>query len=113
MRKVNPRQARRMMRKMGLNMNPLDVQEVILKTKDMEINIKNPEVAVLEMQGQKIFQVIGGEINEKKLQKRMDIPEEDIHLVSQQAKVTLEKAKIALEQTNGDLAQAILFLSQS
>ena len=69
MRKVNPRQARRMMRKMGLNMNPLDVQEVILKTKDMEINIKDPEVAVLEMQGQKIFQVIGGEINEKKLQK--------------------------------------------
>ena len=41
MRKVNPRQARRMMRKMGLNMNPLDVQEVILKTKDMEINIKD------------------------------------------------------------------------
>ncbi|MEM2593956.1 MAG: Nascent polypeptide-associated complex protein, partial [Candidatus Bathyarchaeia archaeon] len=36
----------------------------------------------------------------------------DVLLVAQQANVSLEEARAALEQTNGDLAQAILLLSQ-
>jgi nascent polypeptide-associated complex subunit alpha len=101
-----------MMQRMGLNMNPINVEEVILKTKDKEIIIENPEVAVLEMQGQKIYQVVGGNITESAIEKKKIIPEEDIQLVSQQAKVSLEQAKAVLEQTKGDLAQAILLLSQ-
>jgi nascent polypeptide-associated complex subunit alpha len=112
LRRVNPREARRMMQRMGLSMNPLEVQEVILKTKDKEITIENPEVAVLEVQGQKIFQVAGGEITEKSIEKKATVPEEDVQLVAQQAKVSLDQARAALEQTNGDLAQAILLLSQ-
>jgi len=102
-----------MMRRMGLHMSPLEVEEVILKTKDKEIIIQDPEVAVLEVQGQKIFQVTGGEITEKERRKELAIPEEDIQLVAQQAGVSLDRAKAALEQTNGDLAQAILLLTQS
>lgn len=113
MRRVNPREARRMMRRMGLSMNPIDVQEVILRTKDKEITIEGPEVAVLEMQGQRIYQVTGGEISEKAVEKKVTVPEEDVQLVAQQANVSLEKARAALEQTSGDLAQAILLLSQS
>jgi len=98
---------------MGLSMNPIDVQEVILRTKDKEITIEGPEVAVLEMQGQRIYQVTGGEISEKAVEKKVTVPEEDVQLVAQQANVSLEKARAALEQTSGDLAQAILLLSQS
>jgi nascent polypeptide-associated complex subunit alpha len=112
LRRVNPRQARRMMQRMGLSMNPLEVEEVIMRTKDKEITIEEPEVAVLEVQGQKIFQVTGGRITEKAVEKKPSVPEEDVQLVAQQAKVSLEKARAALEQTNGDLAQAILLLSQ-
>jgi nascent polypeptide-associated complex subunit alpha len=112
LRRINPREARRMMQRMGMNMNPLEVQEVILKTKSKDLLIKNPEVTVLEVQGQKIFQIIGGEIIEKTLKSELLISEEDIQLVAQQAKVNLEQAKVALEQTNGDLAQAILLLNQ-
>jgi nascent polypeptide-associated complex subunit alpha len=112
LRRVNPRQARRMMQRMGLNMNPLEVEEVVMRTKDKEITIEEPEVAVLEVQGQKIFQVAGGHITEKTIEKRISVPEEDVQLVAQQAKVSLERARAALEQTNGDLAQAILLLSQ-
>jgi nascent polypeptide-associated complex subunit alpha len=97
---------------MGLNMTPLKVEEVILRTKDKEITIRDPEVAVLEIQGQKIFQVTGGEISETERKKKLVIPEEDIQLVAQQAGVSLDRARAALEQTNGDLAQAILLLSQ-
>ena len=113
MRRVSPRDARRMMRRMGMSMNPIEVEEVILRTKDKEITIEGPEVAVLEVQGQKIFQVAGGEITEKATEKKLAIPEEDAQLVAQQANVSLEQARAALEQTNGDLAQAILLLSQS
>jgi len=101
-----------MMRRMGLSMSPLEVEEVILRTKEKEIIIQDPEVAVLEVQGQKIFQVTGGEISEKERERKVTIPEEDIQLVAQQAGVSLDQAKAALEETNGDLAQAILLLSQ-
>jgi len=100
------------MRRLGLNMSPLEVDEVILRMKDKEIIIHDPEVAVLEVQGQKIFQVTGGEISEKERKRKISIPEEDIQLVAQQAGVSLDRAKAALEQTDGDLAQAILLLSQ-
>jgi len=114
-RKVSPREAKRMMQRMGLNMGEVpDAQEVIIKTGSKEIVIENPSVAILEMQGQKIFQITGEKIVEKALavEKKTAIPEEDVQLVAQQARVSIEQAKAALEQTNGDLAQAILLLSQ-
>ena len=110
MRKISPREARRMMQRMGLSMSSIEVEEVILRAKDREIIIERPDVAVLEVQGQKIFQISGGKIREKPSERK--IPDEDVHLVAQQANVSLEEARAALEQTGGDLAQAILLLSQ-
>lgn len=103
-----------MMQKMGLNMGAMpDVEEVIFKTSSKEIIVENPEVAVMEMQGQKIFQVTGERIIEKAVEKAVKIPEEDVQLVATQARVSPEQARAALEQTKGDLAQAILLLSQT
>lgn len=95
-----------------MNMTPMEVEEVVLRTKDREITIRDPEVAVLEIQGQRIFQITGGEISETEREKKIVIPEEDVQLVAQQAGVSLDRARAALEQTDGDLAQAILLLSQ-
>lgn len=114
MRRINPREAKRLMKRMGLNMGALpDVQQVIMKTRTKEIIIEQPEVAVMDMHGQKIFQVTGEKIVEKAIESEVTIPEEDVQLVAQQAKVSVEEAKTALEQTKGDLAQAILLLSQA
>ncbi len=112
MRRASPREARRMMQRMGLSMNSIDVEEVILRTRDKEITIKDPEVAILDVQGQRIYQVVGGQVTERSVEKKLAIPDEDAQLVAQQAKVSLEQARAALEQTSGDLAQAILLLSQ-
>jgi len=113
-RRVSPREAKRLMKRMGLSMGAMpDVQQVILKTSTKEIIIENPEVAVMDMHGQKIFQVTGEKIVEKLIEKKFTIPEEDVQLVAQQAKVSVEEARAALEQTKGDLAQAILLLSQT
>lgn len=114
MRRMNPREAKRMMQRMGMNMGAMpDVEQVVFKTSSKEIIVENPEVTVMEMQGQKIFQVIGDRITEKAVEKKVKIPEEDVQLVATQANVSPDQARAALEQTNGDLAQAILLLSQT
>jgi nascent polypeptide-associated complex subunit alpha len=114
MKRINPREAKRVMQRMGLNMNTMpNVEQVIFKTSTKEIVIENPEVAVLDMQGQKIFQVTGEKIVEKTIEKKTVIPGEDAQLVATQARVSLKEARAALEQTKGDLAQAILLLSQT
>jgi nascent polypeptide-associated complex subunit alpha len=111
-RRVNPREARRMMQRMGMNMNAVeDVQQVVIKTGSKEIVIEGPEVAILEIQGQKIFQVTGGKITEKALERKAAvISEEDARLVADQTGKSLEEAKKALEESGGDLAKAILLL---
>ena len=112
-RKVSPRAAKRMMQRMGMNMGEMpDVQEVIFRTSNTEIVVENAQVAVLEMQGQKIFQVTG-EVSERALEAqttKVTVPEEDAQLVSDQTGKNIEEAKRALEESNGDLAKAILLL---
>jgi nascent polypeptide-associated complex subunit alpha len=115
-KRVNPREARRMMQRMGLNMDAVsDVKQVVIKTGNKEIVIETPEVAVLEMQGQKIFQITGGKISEKAPERKEAavaavMPEEDVRLVADQTGKSLEEAKKALEECGGDLAKAILLL---
>jgi len=112
-KRMSPRNAKRMMQRMGMNMGEMpDVQEVIFRTGDKEIVVENPQVAVLDMQGQKIFQVTG-EVNERALETqeaKATIPEEDAQLVADQTGKSMEDAKRALEASDGDLAKAILLL---
>ena len=110
-RRVSPRDAKRMMQRMGLSMGEIpDVQEVIVRTTTKEIVVENPEVAVLDMHGQKIFQVTGERIVEREIERKVTVPEEDVRLVADQTGKSVEEAKKALEETKGDLAKAILLL---
>ncbi len=116
-RRMNPREQRRMMQRMGMNMDAVpDVEQVIIRTSSKEITIEQPEVAILEMQGQKIFQVIGGKVSEKAPERaapsasRLVVSEEDVKLVADQTGKSLEEARKALEECDGDLAKAILLL---
>ncbi|MEM3565831.1 MAG: nascent polypeptide-associated complex protein [Candidatus Bathyarchaeia archaeon] len=110
-RRISPREAKRMMQRMGLSMDAIpDVEQVIIKTISKEIVIENPEVAVVDIQGQKMFQVAGGKIKEKAVERKLAIPEEDVRLVADQTGKSLEEARKALEECDGDLAKAILLL---
>ncbi|HXX87279.1 MAG TPA: nascent polypeptide-associated complex protein [Candidatus Acidoferrum sp.] len=110
--RVNPREAKRMMQRMGLNMNPVeDVDEVIIKASTKEIVIKKPEVSIIEVQGQKMFQVAGGQVSERAPEpKPATIADEDVRLVADQTGKSLEESRKALEESGGDLAKAILLL---
>ena len=105
---VNPRQVQQMMRKMGIQQQDIVATEVIIKTSSKEIIITNPSVAKINMMGQETFQ-ISGDIQERE---PSSISEEDIKTVMEQAHVSREKAKEALEKTQGDLAEAIMQLTQ-
>ncbi|QLH05316.1 transcription factor [Nitrosopumilus oxyclinae] len=111
MRGGGNREMRRMMDKMGLDMNELsNVQEVIIKTDKKEIIISKPAVTEMKAKDNSIFTVTADSYEEREL----EVPiysEEDIQLVSQQAGVDEEKAKNALEEAEGDLARAILLLT--
>jgi len=113
-RRISPREAKRMMQRMGLGMGEMpDVQEVVFKTSRKEIVVENPQVAILDLHGQKIFQVTGEKITERAVEKeeaKVTIPEEDVRLVADQTGKSMEEAKRVLEETDGDLAKAILLL---
>ena len=105
------RQLRRMLDKVGFNMNELNnVEEVVIKTSDKEMIIKNPTVAELKSQDSTIYQVVGDNIEEK-LREVPTFKDEDIMLVSQPASVSKEVAIQALTDSQGDLAKAILTLT--
>ena len=110
-RRVSPRETKRMMQRMGLSMDAVpNVEQVIIKTSSKEITIEEPEVAILEVQGQKIFQVAGGKISEKATERKPTFPKEDVRLVADQTGKSLEDARKALEECGGDLAKAIVLL---
>ena len=111
---MSPRDTKRLMKRMGLSMDAMrDVQQVVFKTSVKEIIVEEPEVAMLNLKGQKVFQVTGGKITERALaaeEKKLAVPEEDIRLVADQTGKSVEEARQALEESGGDLAKAILLL---
>ncbi|MGQ9679294.1 MAG: nascent polypeptide-associated complex protein [Candidatus Bathyarchaeia archaeon] len=112
MAKIDSRKTRRLMKQMGLRMDELgDIQRVIMQGSEREIIIENPIVTSLDLKGQKMYQITGGRVSEKTDKSKGASREEDILLVAQQAGVSREMAKAALEETEWDLASAILKLT--
>jgi nascent polypeptide-associated complex subunit alpha len=114
-----------MMQRMGMQMNELSgVTRVIIQSPGKEIVIDQPTVTSINVQGQKMYQVLGGKTIERVPQAvvaqgaapatvekpAVQVPEEDVLLVAQQAKVSMEKARETLAKCDGDLARAILIL---
>lgn len=107
------------MKKMGITQEEWDdVDEVIISRAGKSYVFKKPAVTAVKMQGQNTFQIIGDyNIVEGKVQalapqqpKGIVIPDEDVELVASQANVSPEEARKALEECNGEPAEAIIKL---
>ncbi|AFH43072.1 nascent polypeptide-associated complex protein [Fervidicoccus fontis] len=118
--KMNPSDMKKMMKRMGINVDVEEVKDaerVLIETSgDKNFVVEQPSVTFLKMKGQTIIYVIGSlkeiEKEETTHQKReLEILEDDVQLVAAEAGVSLEEARKALEITNGDIAQAIMLLS--
>ncbi len=111
---LDPRTIKKMMKQMGMDMQEIPATEVIIKKPEGgAIIIKNPQVQKMKVPGQgESFQIIGNSSESDESPAAAEISEEDINLVSAQAKVPSEVAKKALEENNGDIAKAILSLQK-
>ena len=104
--KINPRQMEKAMKKLGIRSEDIPANEVIIRTPEKEIVIANPQVSRVNAMGQDTFQVMG-DVSERSTEK---FSTEDVQTVIDQTGVTEEEAKAVLEETEGDLAQAIMKL---
>ena len=103
---INPRQMKKMMQKIGIKQEEIEASEVIIKTSEKNLIIKNPNILKINMGGQDSLQITG-EITEES-----NISEEDISTVAEQANVSKEEARKSLEKHDGDLAETILDLKK-
>lgn len=117
MGRMDPRQMRLAMKKMGMQTEEIDdVSEVIIRTKTKEYRFDSPAVVMVKVSGQKIFQVTGepaigepaGESPAAAKPTGPSIMQEDIDLVVSQTGCTQEQARQALMQTDGQPADAII-----
>lgn len=118
--KMNPKQMAQMMKQFGISTREIDAEKVVIHRKDGTLmEIRNPSVVAMDMQGQTNFQISGdvtetGSASEDKEEKPAesespaDSLEDDIRMVMEQAKVSRDEAISALGKCNGNIAEAIV-----
>ncbi|MBC7113730.1 MAG: nascent polypeptide-associated complex protein [Candidatus Methanomethyliales bacterium] len=112
MRRISPREAKRMMQRMGMELEEMHgILKVTFTMKDKSLVIADPQVTIMKVGGQKIYQVVGEAVEEKTEEEKIEISDEDVQLVAAQTGASIESARKALESTKGDLAQAIMLLT--
>ncbi len=109
----------KLLKKAGLKMYQLEgVERVIIEGEDERIILIEPAVIEVEAPGQpKAYQIFGPkevvkEKKEKKEENALQISEDDVKMVVEQTGCSEEKARKALEETGGDIAEAILKLQE-
>jgi len=113
-RNMNSRQLNQMMKRFGINVKNIDnVEKVIIQTDTKEYVFDTAEVTIMEAQGQKTFQIIGEPIVKTRGGNSETTLKEDIKLIMEQTGKSEAEVRKALKETNGDLAEAILKLSQT
>ena len=105
---INARQMQKMMQRMGMQQQEIDATEVIIRTAEKEITFIRPNVSKVNAMGQETWQIIGH--TQERL--RQTYSEDDVKMVMQQANTDKQKAEAAIKSNNGNLAAAILELSE-
>ena len=115
---MDPRAMAKLMNQMGIKNTQIPATKVTIHKEDgSTLVIENPSVTEITMSGQKSYQITGdvteGAAGEESEAAASGPSEDDIALVAEQAKTTKEMAKAALEEANGDIAEAILLLQSN
>ncbi|MCC6029240.1 MAG: nascent polypeptide-associated complex protein [Candidatus Korarchaeum sp.] len=112
MKRIRPRDLDRMMKSMGIQVQGIDAIEVLIKLSSGEsIIIRDPQVSLMRVGGEEIYQIIGRS-ERLSVETEYSPSEEDVMLVATQAGVDPDRARKALIETHGDLAEAIIRLKE-
>ncbi len=118
MKGMNPKQMQKMMRQMGVKVKELKgVTKVVIYREKENIVITNPQVTKTKVMGQEMYQVVGDEkaapAQETETEPQQPaVSDEDVELVASQANVSQDKARKALQESEGDIAEAIIALTE-
>ena len=108
MGRMNPRMIKKLQKQLEKATEEIDAIKVTIETPEKKIVFDSPSVTIMDMMGQKTYQVVG-EPREMKNEKE-GIPKEDVELVMAQTGVSKEAAVAALEESGGEPAEAIIKL---
>ena len=122
--KSKKRSMERQMRRMGVDFQQLeDVTEVLIRFPDKELVIPEAQVIKMQAQDEDVFQIVG-KSEERTLTISAEpeagtptstfqtFTEEDVQLVASQANVSEDEAREALRGAEGNLARAIIALTE-
>ena len=128
---LNPRKMKQMMEQMGIDLEDIDAEEVVIRTPDEDLVFTDAEVQKMDAQGQATYQVVGtpesrprgegatavgsgsadGSESEADSGAETggspDIPDSDVEIVAARTGASEGAAREALEETGGDLAAAV------
>ena len=117
------RKMQQMMKQMGIDIDELDVEEVVIRLSDEELVFTDAEVQRMDAQGQETYNIVGSPERRDRGDSALDagdeetgsddaIPQEDIEMVAERAGVSEDEAREALEAANGMPLDAIQQLSE-
>jgi len=104
--KMDPKKMQEIMRKLNIDVEEIPAEEVIIKCKDKNIIISQPEVMLADMMGKEVYQVTGT------ISESTRPNEHDIEMVMSKTGMGREEVVKALEILNNDLAAAIVELKR-
>ncbi|OPX70757.1 MAG: Nascent polypeptide-associated complex protein [Methanoregulaceae archaeon PtaB.Bin009] len=100
---------KQMMKQLGMQVEQFeDVRQIVITTGKGRYVFDAAEVAAMTMQGITTYQITGEPRFEAAA---LEIPDDDVRMVAEQAQVSLDAARDALQKTGGDIAEAIIHLT--
>lgn len=118
--RFSPSDLKKQLKRLGLknvDVEAIEAEEIIVRQRDgKELVLVAPQAVVVKMPGGAIMmQVMAQRVEEREAQKPGEAPsfsEEDVRLVAEQTGVSLEEARRALEEAEGDIAAAIMLIEE-
>jgi nascent polypeptide-associated complex subunit alpha len=105
----DPSKMKGLMKQMGIKQEEIDSDRVIIEKKDgTKIVIEDAGVQKMTMQGQESWQITGKAHEEE----GSGVKEEDVKLVMEKTGKSRKEVEEALADTGGDIAEAIVGLSE-
>ena len=119
---LDPSKMKQMMEQMGIDIEDVDAEEVVIRTAEEELVFADADVQRMDAQGQQTYQIVGspetrergadtgtgGDTAETEASEDEEgIPQQDVELVAGRTGAGEKRAREALEATDGDLAAAV------
>ena len=110
---LDPRKMEQMMKQMGIDVEDIDAEEVIIRTPEHDLVFDAPEVTKMDARGQETYQIMGspetrdpGSASES-VSGASEVSDQDVEIVAGRTGVSEAEAREALENNDGDLAAAV------